>query len=138
MAAIHRFQAGQCSSEHLGLFEKDAKRLLVRYNVRTAVFIDGFRFVSENFCVLGTRLAARGCAMLFFLIGTTIILGAITGFADSSQGAFFRGPEGQIRQGVLSIACFTLVGAAFWRFGWKMGLLNLFFAIIAANVRLIC
>ena len=37
-------------------------------------------------------------------------------------------------QGVLSIACFTLVGAAFWRFGWKIGLLDLFFAIIAANV----
>jgi len=40
-------------------------------------------------------------------------------------------------QGVLSIACFTLVGAAFWRFGWKIGLLDLFLAIIAANVRLI-
>jgi hypothetical protein len=29
------------------------------------------------------------------------------------------------------------VAAAFWRFSWKIGLLNLFFAIIAANVRLI-
>jgi hypothetical protein len=71
------------------------------------------------------------------LIGTTIILGGITGFADFSEGAFFRGPGGQIMQGVLSIVCFTLVGAAFWRFGWKIGLLDLFFVIIAANVRLI-
>jgi hypothetical protein len=80
---------------------------------------------------------ARGRAMLFFLIGTTIILGGITGFADFSQGAFFRGLGGQIMQGALSIGCFTLSAAAFWRFGWKIGLLNLFFAIIAANVRLI-
>ena len=74
--------------------------------------------------------------MLFCLIGATIILGAIIGFAFS-DGAFFCGLGGQIVHGVLSIACFTLVGVAFWRFGWKIGLLNLFFAIIAANVRLI-
>ena len=75
--------------------------------------------------------------MLFFLIATPIILGVFIGFADFSEGAFFRGLGGQIMQGVLSIACFTLVGAAFWRFGWKIGLLALFFSIIAANVRLI-
>jgi hypothetical protein len=74
--------------------------------------------------------------MLFCLIGT-MILGAITGFVSVSEGAFFRALEGQIVQGMLSIGCFTLVAAAFWRFGWKIGLLNLFFAIIAANVRLI-
>ena len=74
--------------------------------------------------------------MLFRLIGTTIILGAITGFADSSGGAFFRGLRGQIVQGVLSIACFTLVGAAYWRFGWKIGLLDLLLVIIASNVGL--
>jgi hypothetical protein len=74
--------------------------------------------------------------MLFSLICTTIILGGITGFADFSQGAFFRGLGEQIMQGALSIACFTLVGAAFWRFGWKIGAAQSFFAIIAANVRL--
>jgi hypothetical protein len=74
--------------------------------------------------------------MLFRLIGTTIILGAITGFADSSAGAFFRGFRGQIVQGALSIACFTLVGAAYWRFGWKIGLLDLLLVIIASNVGL--
>jgi hypothetical protein len=75
-------------------------------------------------------------AMLFRLIGTTIILGAITGFADFSEGAFFRGLGGQIVHGMLSIACFILVGVAFWRFGWKIGLLDLLLVIIASNVGL--
>jgi hypothetical protein len=54
--------------------------------------------------------------MLFCLIGATIILGAILGFGE----AFFWRLAGQIVHGALSIACFTLVGAAFWRFGWKI------------------
>jgi len=74
--------------------------------------------------------------MLFGLIGTTIILGAITGFANSSDGEFFWGLGGQIAQGVLSIACFGLVGAAFWRFGWKIGLLDLLFVFTASHVGL--
>jgi hypothetical protein len=73
--------------------------------------------------------------MLFCLTGT-IILGAITGFASVSEGAFLRALEGQIVQGMLSIACFILVGIAFWRFGWKIGLLDFLFVIIAANVGL--
>jgi uncharacterized membrane protein SpoIIM required for sporulation len=72
--------------------------------------------------------------MLFCLIGTTIILGAITGFVDFSEGAFFQGLGGQIVHGMLSIACLTLVGAAFWRFGWKIGLLDLLLVFIASNV----
>jgi hypothetical protein len=75
-------------------------------------------------------------AMLFSLLGTTIMLGAITGFVELSKGAFFRTLGGQIVQGVLSIACFTLVGAAYWRFGWKIGLLDLLLVIIASNVGL--
>jgi hypothetical protein len=75
-------------------------------------------------------------AMLFCLFGTTIILGAITGFADFSEGAFFWGLGGQIVHGMLSIACFTLVGAAFWRFGWKIGLLDLLLVFIASHVGL--
>ena len=74
--------------------------------------------------------------MLFCLIGTTIILGAITGFVDFSEGAFFQGLAGQIVQGMLSIACFILVGIAFWRFGWKIGLLDLLLVIIGSNVGL--
>ena len=74
--------------------------------------------------------------MLFSLLGATIILGAITGFVELSKGAFLRTLGGQIVQGVLSIACFILVGIAFWRFGWKIGLLDLLLIIIASNVGL--
>jgi len=79
-------------------------------------------------------LNASRHAMLFCLISTTIILGAITGFVDFSEGAFFRGLGGQIVQGMLSIACLILVGAAFWRFGWKIGLLDLLLVVIGSNV----
>jgi hypothetical protein len=75
-------------------------------------------------------------AMLFRSLGTAIMLGAITGFVELSRGAFFRTLGGQIVQGVLSIACFVLVGVAFWRFGWKIGLLDLLLVIIASNVGL--
>jgi hypothetical protein len=34
----------------------------------------------------------------------------------------------------LSIVCFTLVGIAFWRFGWKIGVIDLVLLFIAANV----
>jgi uncharacterized membrane protein SpoIIM required for sporulation len=71
--------------------------------------------------------------MLFPFIGTTVILGMITGFADLTKGGFFRTFGGQIVHGILSIACLVLVGVAFWRFGWKIGLLDLFLVIIAAN-----
>ena len=75
-------------------------------------------------------------ATLFCLIVTTITLGAITGFVELSKGAFFRRLGGQIVQGVLSIACFMLVGVAFWRFGWKIGVLDLLLVIIGSNVGL--
>jgi len=74
--------------------------------------------------------------MLFSLLGATIIVGAITGFVEPSNGAFFRTLGGQIVQGVLSIACFILVGVAFWRFGWKIGLLDFLLVIIGSNVGL--
>jgi uncharacterized membrane protein SpoIIM required for sporulation len=74
--------------------------------------------------------------MLFCLIGTTIVLGVIIGFADLSEGAFFRALGGQIVQGMLSIACLILVGAAFWRFGWKIGVPDFLLLFIASNVGL--
>ena len=77
-----------------------------------------------------------GRAMPFRLLGATIILGAITGFVELSKGALFRTFGGQIMQGVLSIACFILVGVAFWRFDWKIGLLDLLLVIIGSNVGL--
>lgn len=72
--------------------------------------------------------------MLFRLICTTIILGTIVGFANLSKGAFFRTLGGQIIHGVVSIACLVLVVIAFWCFGWKIGILDVFLAIIAAHV----
>jgi uncharacterized membrane protein SpoIIM required for sporulation len=74
--------------------------------------------------------------MLFRLLGATIILGAITGFVELSKGTFLKTLGGQIAQGVLSIACFILVGIAFWRFGWKIGFLDLLLVIIASNAGL--
>jgi len=74
--------------------------------------------------------------MLFCLIAATIIFGAIEGFAYFSEEPFFLGLGGQVVHGMLSIACFTLVGAAFWRFGWKIGLLDLFLVFIASHVGL--
>jgi uncharacterized membrane protein SpoIIM required for sporulation len=72
--------------------------------------------------------------MPFRLLGATIILGAITGFVELSKGAFFRTLGGQILHGVLSIACLMLVGVAFWRFDWKIGLLDLLLVIIGSKV----
>jgi uncharacterized membrane protein SpoIIM required for sporulation len=74
--------------------------------------------------------------MLFRLFGTTIMLGVIIGFVELSEGAFFRTLGGQIVHGALSIACLVLVGVAFWRFGWKIGLLDLLLVIIGSNVGL--
>jgi hypothetical protein len=74
--------------------------------------------------------------MLFLLIGTTVILGMITRFADLNRGGFFRTLGGQMVHGALTIACLVLVGVAFWLFGWQVGLLDCFLVIIAANVGL--
>jgi hypothetical protein len=74
--------------------------------------------------------------MLFCLIGITIILAAITGFADFSEGACFWGLGGQIVHGVLSVACFTLVGAAFLRFGWKIGVFDLLLVFMTSHIGL--
>ena len=76
--------------------------------------------------------------MLFPFIGTTVILGMITGFADLNKRGFFRTLGGQIVHGALSVACLILVGLAFWRFGWKIGLLDFFLVIIAANASPLC
>ena len=74
--------------------------------------------------------------MLFPLLGATALLGAVTGFIELSKGAFFKTLGGQIVQGMLSIVCFIFVGVVFWRFGWKIGLLDLLLVIVASNVGL--
>ena len=74
--------------------------------------------------------------MLFPLLGATALLGAVTGFIEPSKGAFFKTLGGQIVQGMLSSVCLIFVGVAFWRFGWKIGLLDLLLVIVASNVGL--
>jgi hypothetical protein len=74
--------------------------------------------------------------MLLRLIGATFVFGIITGFVELSEGEFFRSLAGHIVQVVLSIACFILVGIAFWHFGWKIGLLDILLVIVGANVGL--
>ena len=70
--------------------------------------------------------------MLLLLIGT-LIISAITGAVVSSEAGFFLGATGQVLHGLLSIICFTLVGVAFWRFGWKIGVIDLVFLFIGGN-----
>jgi hypothetical protein len=72
---------------------------------------------------------------MLVLIGCTFVLGVSTGFL-SLRTDFSWGPVGQIIHGLLCIGCFVLVGAAFWRFGWKIGVLDLFLVFVAGNVGL--
>jgi hypothetical protein len=69
------------------------------------------------------------------LIGCTFLLGVVTGIVVFSAD-FSWSAVGQIIQGLLSIGCFALVAVAFWRFGWKVGLLDLFLVFVAGNVGL--
>jgi hypothetical protein len=67
------------------------------------------------------------------LISSTLIVAAITGFVFYSERTFFCGVAGQVLHGSLSLLCFTLVGIAFWRFGWTVGLVDLALLFVASN-----
>ncbi len=71
---------------------------------------------------------------MVLLIVATLIISAITGAVVSSGGGFLSGLTGQVLHGLLSIVCFILVGVAFWRFGWKVGVIDLVLLFIAANL----
>jgi len=73
---------------------------------------------------------------MVLLISSTLIIGTITGFVFFNEGELFDGVAGQVLHGLLSIVCFALVGVAFWRFGWKVGVIDLALLFIAANVGL--
>jgi uncharacterized membrane protein SpoIIM required for sporulation len=73
---------------------------------------------------------------MVLLISSTLIIGAITGFMSVSDGELFCGFAGQVAHGLLSIMCFALVGVAFWRFGWRVGLIDLALVFIVLNVSL--
>jgi hypothetical protein len=74
---------------------------------------------------------------MVLLIVSTLIMSAITGVMVSNEGDFFLGFAGQILHGSLSIVCFGLVGVAFWRFGWKIGMIDLVLIFIAGNLGLL-
>ena len=74
--------------------------------------------------------------VMVLLIVSTLIVSAITGVMVSNEWGFFWGLAGQILHGSLSIACFGLVGVAFWRFGWKIGMIDLALIFIAGNLGL--
>ena len=62
---------------------------------------------------------------MILLITSTLIIGAITVFVFCNEGGSFNGVAGQVLHGLLSVVCFALVGLAFWRFGWKVGVIDL-------------
>ena len=78
-------------------------------------------------------LLASAAVPRVLLISSPIIIAAIIGFVFFNKNQFFRGVAGQVVHGLLSIICFALVGVAFWRFGWKIGLLDFVLVIIAAK-----
>jgi hypothetical protein len=69
------------------------------------------------------------------LIVVTLIISAITGAIVPSGRGFLSAPTGQVViHGLLSIVSLTLVGVAFWRFGWKVGVIDLVFLFVAGNL----
>jgi hypothetical protein len=73
---------------------------------------------------------------MVLLISSTLIIGTITGFVFFNEGELFHGVAGQVLNGLLSIICFALVGVAFWRFGWKVGVIDLALLFITSNIAL--
>jgi len=73
---------------------------------------------------------------MVLLIVSTLIVGAVTGIMVFYERVFLRGLAGQLLHGLLIILCFGLVGLAYWRFGWKIGVINLVLILIAGNVAL--
>jgi len=74
---------------------------------------------------------------MVLLIVSTLIVGAVTGIMVFYERVFFCGLAGQLLHGSLIILCFGLVGVAFWRFGWKIGVISLVLILIAGNVALL-
>ena len=73
---------------------------------------------------------------MVWLISSTLIIGAITGFVFFNEGELFNGVAGQVLHGLFSIVCFALVGVAFLRFGWKIGVVDLTLVFIVSNASL--
>jgi hypothetical protein len=71
--------------------------------------------------------------MTLLLISSTLIFGAITGLMSFRERELHYRITGQVTHGSLSLICFGLVGVAFWRFGWKGGVIDLGLLLIASN-----
>ena len=72
--------------------------------------------------------------MPWILFGATFFIAALFGFLAWSHGSFPRSAVGQILQGLLSVTCSVLIVVAFWRHGWKTGILELLLAFTSANI----
>ena len=81
-------------------------------------------------------LLASAAVPMVLLISSTIIFAAIIGFVFFNEDQFFRGVAGQVVHGLLSTVCFALVGVAFWRFGWKVGVIDVALLFMASNIGL--
>jgi len=79
-------------------------------------------------------LLASAAVPRVLLISSPIIIAAIIGFVFFNKNQFFRGVAGQVVHGLLSFACFALVGVTFWRFGWKVGVIDLCLLLIVSNI----
>jgi len=73
---------------------------------------------------------------MVLLISSTLIIGTITGFVFFNEGDLSPGMAGQVVHGLLSIVCFTLVGIAFWCFGWKLGVIDLALLFVTSKAGL--
>lgn len=71
---------------------------------------------------------------MLMLILATLIMSAVVGFVVSGGHEFFLSFAGQTLHVLLSVVCFTLIGIAFWRFGWKVGAIDFVLVLIAGNV----
>jgi hypothetical protein len=74
--------------------------------------------------------------MVVVLLAFSFLLAVVTGFAVSSNGAFWYGFLGQVVHGLLSITCFAMIIAAFWIYGWKTGIVDIVVVFVGANLGL--
>ncbi len=74
--------------------------------------------------------------MIWAFLTASFVVGVVTGLALFSQGSFFHSIGGQVVQGILSLVCFALVVVAFWKLGWKIGLLEILLILVATNIGL--
>jgi len=74
--------------------------------------------------------------VMVLLVISTLVVAAITGVISLGEDELFCGVAGQVGHTLLSTACFALVGVAFWRFGWQVGVIDLALVFVASNVSL--